>query len=192
MKVISSWNQSSKSFTMDLSTRNLFLFLAFYQCLVTSHSVNADDKVSPYQYFLNCQHLKEDWERFHGQQSRHPLAEPRQSENEMIPCRNYSCLMNNDKLDLEKLKHFTCQHDSQCAQNVSGMICSNHSYKSYNSSNDNVKFCSCPYGEAYSTVECRCKPAQLCNSSEVSGSSGFIDKVIRAGLWGGENNGFFS
>jgi len=47
------------------------------------------------------------------------------------------------------------------ANEISAMICSNHSISSANS-----KYCSCPQGYAYSTVECRCKPAELCWSSE--------------------------
>ena len=76
-------------------------------------------------------------------------------------CTTYQCLMKSEILDLRQLSGFNCNSDYQCANDISGMVCSNHSVNL-------AKICSCPYGYAYSTVECRCKPAELCWSDKVS------------------------
>lgn len=77
-------------------------------------------------------------------------------------CRSYQCLMQSETLDLEKLKLFQCTSDYECANDISGMICSNHSIAS------EQKYCSCPYGYAYSTLNCRCQRAELCWSNQVT------------------------
>ena len=121
-------------------------------------------------FFPACQHFQQSYNQFNSEQSQAPSApiaintvRKNNFQEKMAPCRSYKCLKQSDSLDLEKLRDFSCVTDSDCANDISAMICSNHSISSANS-----KYCSCPPGYAYSTVECRCKPAELCWSSEVS------------------------
>ena len=119
---------------------------------------------SPRDYFKNCLVFKDQ----SGQQSfKAPAAVASsaigsaQKTEKKRPCRSYQCLMQSETLDLEKLKFFQCTSDYECANDVSGMICSNHSIAS------EQKYCSCPYGYAYSTLNCRCQRAELCWSNKV-------------------------
>ena len=119
---------------------------------------------SPRDYFKNCLVFKDQ----SGQQSfKAPAAVASsaigsaQKTEKKRPCRSYQCLMQSETLDLEKLKFFQCTSDYECANDVSGMICSNHSIAS------EQKYCSCPYGYAYSTQNCRCQRAELCWSNKV-------------------------
>ena len=113
---------------------------------------------SPRDYFKNCLVFQDQ----SGQQSfKAPLASAPKTEKKKRPCRSYQCLMQSETLDLEKLKFFQCTSDYECANDVSGMICSNHSIAS------EQKYCSCPYGYAYSTQNCRCQRAELCWSNQV-------------------------
>lgn len=148
---------------MDLAKRQWLLTLTF---LCALHPIKADQEPAV-NYFKACLHFQQSWQtQQQSFQPSHPLSKHPIRDNQVPLCRSYQCLMLSDTLDLQKLRQFKCYHDSDCAQDVSGMICSNHSLLS--SWNSDVKYCSCPPGYAYSTVECRCKPAELCWSSKVS------------------------
>ena len=112
-------------------------------------------------YFKSCLHFQENW----NQLPSHPL-QLNSIRKKTEKCRSYKCLILSDTLDLTKLKDFKCYTDYDCAPDISGMICSNHSVPSYGQ----TKYCSCPPGYAYSTTECRCRPAELCWSNKVSTS----------------------
>ena len=136
----------NKNQIMDL---RLLILLLFTLCSAQN---------SPRDYFKNCLVFQDQ----SGQQSfKAPLASAPKTEKKKRPCRSYQCLMQSETLDLEKLKFFQCTSDYECANDVSGMICSNHSIAS------EQKYCSCPYGYAYSTQNCRCQRAELCWSNQV-------------------------
>ena len=117
---------------------------------------------SPRDYFKTCLVEKDQ----SGQQIfKAPAASalgPQRPQKSRKTCRSYQCLMQSETLDLEKLKLFQCTSDYECANDISGMICSNHSIAS------EQKYCSCPYGYAYSTLNCRCQRAELCWSNQVT------------------------
>ena len=77
-------------------------------------------------------------------------------------CRTYKCLRHSETLDLELLSDLTCMNDHDCANELSGMKCTNYSRGSL------MKYCNCPPGYAYNTNECSCKPAELCWENSVS------------------------
>jgi len=144
----------------------MFIFLVNNIIHVQTEAINNSN--SPRDYFIACQHFQQTYNQFNSEQAQAPSApiaintvRKTNFEQNKAPCRSYKCLKQSDSLDLEKLRDFTCVTASDCANEISAMICSNHSISSANS-----KYCSCPPGYAYSTVECRCKPAELCWSSE--------------------------
>lgn len=153
---------------MDLASHKQWLLI--FLCALNTIKADQDTTLS---YFKACLHFQQSWQNQQNQQSfqpSHPLSKPTaaQTQNHVPLCRSYQCLMLSDILDLQKLRQFQCYEDSDCAQDISGMICSNHSQLLSSLDNSDVKYCSCPPGYAYSTVECRCKPAELCWSSQVS------------------------
>ena len=128
---------------------------------------------TPSDYFKACLNLKHSWNKFHtdlAQEPIHPLTSDIQIDIrnglplDKPPCRSYQCLRRNEDLNLDKLRSFQCYEDIDCAPDISNMICTNHSI----SNNQGVRYCSCPLGYAYSTVECRCQKAELCWSSQVN------------------------
>ena len=164
---------------MDLKTTSkqwlLILFICLYFNIQITSSKDTKSLInSSRDYFKACQHELENWKIFNPDQSQTP-SHPVPSFNSVkekvpepnsrrTPCRSYKCLKQSDTLDLEKLRDFPCENDLDCAQDISAMICSNHSI----SSDASNKYCSCPHGYAYSTIECRCKPAELCWETNVS------------------------
>jgi len=165
---------------MDLKTTSkqwrffiLFICSLYFNIEITSSkdTKSATSLInSSRDYFKACQHELENWKIYNPDQSQkpsHPIPSfnsvreekvPELNSGRTPPCRSYKCLKQSDTLDLEKLRDFPCENDFDCAQDISAMICSNHSISSETSN----KYCSCPHGYAYSTIECRCKPAELC------------------------------
>ena len=86
-------------------------------------------------------------------------------------CRTYKCLRQSDTLDLDKLSDFKCFDDNDCANDLSGMVCTNYSHLQ-----SSVKYCNCPPGYAYNTNDCKCEPAELCWSSKVRSKWRFHEK----------------
>ena len=133
-----------------MEIRILFLFLALTSAQNT-----------PSEYFKACL-VNKDINSEDLRAPTHPLRQNSVRDTvKKRPCRSYQCLKQNELLDLDKLKSVRCQSDFQCSNDISGMICSNHSIAT------EQKYCSCPYGYAYSTLECRCKPAELCWNDKV-------------------------
>ena len=145
---------------MDLS-KCLNILIILY---ITPHIVGNNIE----QYIKSCLHFQEFWNN--RQALGHPLSLNSLRSPSKEPCRSYKCLIQSDTLELDKLKHFKCVDDYQCFPETSGMICSNHSQ----TSRSGDKYCSCPSGYAYSTNECRCKPAELCWSNQVSSQKTFL------------------
>ena len=87
-------------------------------------------------------------------------------------CRTYKCLRQSDTLDLDKLSDFKCFDDNDCANDLSGMVCTNYSHLQ-----SSVKYCNCPPGYAYNTNDCKCEPAELCWSSTVRLKWRFHEKI---------------
>ena len=88
-------------------------------------------------------------------------------------CRTYKCLRQSNTLDLEKLSDFKCFDDNDCANDLSGMVCTN-----YSNLQSSVKYCNCPPGYAYNTNDCKCEPAELCWSSTVRLKWRFHEKKL--------------
>lgn len=120
-------------------------------------------------YFKKCLHLKQDWHNSRTDEAAdpsHPLAAEKNAMEGHQPkrsvCRTYKCLKHSSELDLDRLSNFKCSSDSDCAREMSGMVCAQMGLFP-----GRDRRCTCPPGYAYSTNECRCLPAELCWSSTV-------------------------
>lgn len=145
---------------MDLK-KTLFL------CIICSASTSVSAQQNRARaYFKACLYFKDQWSQFHEELAHlpsHPLnlnSAVNKKVPKFQPCRTYKCLRQSDTLDLEKLSDFKCFDDNDCANDLSGMVCTN-----YSNLQSSVKYCNCPPGYAYNTNDCKCEPAELCWSN---------------------------